>query len=140
MTLGSHRYVVGYWESLWPSEPYVRHRFLVDIDLKAVIAGQDRAHRRWTATSVKDLEYMQQILDETYQDFFADPDAYGFDRVDAFPSWAAEAWPWPRVDHGPKRVDLWREPYAISIGPGSARTCRSAGGEACLSSGSNTND
>jgi len=99
MTPRSHRYVFGYWESLWPTEPYMRNRFLVDIDLKAVTGGQDRAHRRWTATSVKDLEYIQQILDETYRDFFADPGTYGFRRVDAFPSRAAEAWTWPRVDH-----------------------------------------
>jgi hypothetical protein len=77
----------------------MRHRFLVNIDLESVIAGQDRAHHRWTATSVEDLEYMQQILDETYPDFFADPGTYGFHLVHAFPSWAIEAWPWPRIDH-----------------------------------------
>jgi hypothetical protein len=72
MTTASHRYVVGYWESLWPSEPYMRHRVLVDMELWAVVAGQDCAHHRWTATSVEDPGYMQQILDETYRDFFSD--------------------------------------------------------------------
>lgn len=98
MTAASRRYVVGDWESLWPSEPYMRHRFLVDMELKTVIAGQDRAHHRWTVTSVEHLEYMQQILDETCRDFFNDPGAFGFDHVDAFPSWAVEAWPWPRAN------------------------------------------
>ncbi|MFM0624633.1 hypothetical protein [Paraburkholderia xenovorans] len=98
MTTASHRYVAGYWESLWPSEPYMRHRVLVDMELRAVVAGQDRAHHRWTAKSVEDLGYMQQIPDETYRDFFSDPGTYGFDHVDAFPSWAAKAWPWPQAD------------------------------------------
>jgi hypothetical protein len=72
---------------------------LVDVELRTVIAGQDRAHHRWTATSVEHLDYMKQILDETYPDFFDDPGTYGFDRVDPFPSWAVEAWPWPQSDN-----------------------------------------
>ncbi|TDN58984.1 hypothetical protein B0G77_8168 [Paraburkholderia sp. BL10I2N1] len=69
MTAVFHRYVVGVWESLWPSEPYMKHRILVDLKVRAVIAGEDRAHHCWTAMSVEHLEYMQQILDETYSDF-----------------------------------------------------------------------
>lgn len=76
----------------------MRHRVLVDMELKSVIAGQDRAHHRWTTTSVEHLEYMQQILDETDRDFFNDSGSDGFAHVDALPSWAAETWPWSQAD------------------------------------------
>ncbi|TDY16904.1 hypothetical protein B0G81_8040 [Paraburkholderia sp. BL6665CI2N2] len=41
---------------------------------------------------------MQQILEETFSDIFEDPHEYGFETVDDPPSWAVQAWPWPRIN------------------------------------------
>ncbi|OUL85024.1 hypothetical protein [Paraburkholderia hospita] len=90
-------YVVGRWESLWASDPYMSHRIVIDLSARKVIAGQDRYRKRWHPMSVRDVDYMQQILDETAADIFDDPGEYGFESVDGPPPWALEAWPWPRV-------------------------------------------
>jgi hypothetical protein len=47
--------------------------------------------------SVRDLEYMQQILDETYDDIFDEPASYEFEVAAEPPLWALKAWPWPRL-------------------------------------------
>ncbi|SAK94255.1 hypothetical protein AWB76_06999 [Caballeronia temeraria] len=41
------RYAVGEWDSLWASEPYMKHRFVLDLESRAVIAGEDRVRRHW---------------------------------------------------------------------------------------------
>jgi hypothetical protein len=43
------RYAVGRWESLWPNEPYMSHRIVLDRVNRTVIAGQDRRLTRWTS-------------------------------------------------------------------------------------------
>jgi hypothetical protein len=40
--------------------------------------------------SVSDVDYMQQIIDETFSDIFEDPREYDFDLVDEPPPWAVE--------------------------------------------------
>ena len=82
-------YAVGRWKSLWASEPYMSHRIVIDLSTRKVIAGQDRYRKRWHPMSVRDVDYMQQILDETASE-------YGFEPVDSPPPWALEAWPGPR--------------------------------------------
>jgi len=86
-------YAVGRWESLWASEPYMSHRIVIDLSTRKVIAGQDRYRKRWHSMSVRDVDYMQQILDETASNIFDDPREYGFEPVDSPPPWALEAWP-----------------------------------------------
>jgi hypothetical protein len=76
----------------------MRHRFLVGMKAKAVIAGQSRAYHRWTDMSVEHLAYMQQILEETFSDFFDDPGIYEFECVDQLPPWSTAPWPWPLPD------------------------------------------
>ena len=72
------RYAVGRWESLWASEPYMSHRILIDLGTRKVIAGQDRFRKEWHPMSLRDVEYMQQILDETCNDIFDEPHEYEF--------------------------------------------------------------
>ncbi|WP_371884031.1 hypothetical protein [Caballeronia sp. S22] len=47
--------------------------------------------------SVADLAYVQQILDETFDDIWTSPREYQFDVKRNVPAWALEAWPWPRA-------------------------------------------
>lgn len=91
------RYAVGRWESLWASHPYMSHRILIDLPSRKVIAGEHRYYKGWHSMSLRDLEYMQQILDETYHDIFDEPQAYDFALIDEPPCWAMHPWPWPRV-------------------------------------------
>lgn len=91
------RYAVGRWESLWASHPYMSHRILIDLPSRKVIAGEHRYYRQWHSMSLRDLEYMQQILDETYHDIFDEPQEYNFALIDEPPCWAVQPWPWPRV-------------------------------------------
>ena len=94
------QYAVGDWASLWASEPFLMHRLVLDLQSKRVIAGQDRYRRRRTPMSVADLAYAQQILDETFDDIWTSPADYEFERENAIPAWALEAWTWPRENPG----------------------------------------
>lgn len=58
------RYAVGEWESLWANEPYMKHRFVLDLESRTVIAGEDRVRRHWRSMRLEHIAYMQQILDE----------------------------------------------------------------------------
>ena len=91
------RYAVGRWESLWASHPYMSHRILIDLPSRKVIAGEHRYYKAWHSMSLRDLEYMQQILDETCHDIFDEPKEYDFARIDEPPYWATQPWLWPRV-------------------------------------------
>jgi hypothetical protein len=91
------RYAVGLWDSVWPCAPYMSHRIVVDLSAKRVAAGQDRVHGRWQTMSIKSVDYMQQIIDETFPDLFENPHEYQFQSVDDPPQWALEAWPWAKL-------------------------------------------
>lgn len=91
------RYAVGRWESLWASHPYMSHRILIDLPARKVIAGEHRYYKEWHYMSLPDLEYMQQILNETFDDIFDEPQDYDFKLIDEPPYWAVYPWPWPRV-------------------------------------------
>ncbi|WP_235516664.1 hypothetical protein [Caballeronia cordobensis] len=41
------RYAAGEWESLWASDPYMKHRFVLDLESHTVIAGEDRVRGAW---------------------------------------------------------------------------------------------
>jgi hypothetical protein len=73
------------------------HRILIDLPARKVFAGEQRYYKAWHSMSLRDLEYMQQILDETYSDIFDEPQQYDFALIDEPPSWAVQPWPWPRV-------------------------------------------
>jgi len=91
-----YRYAVGDWESLWPSEPYMKHRIVLDRTSRTVVAGQDRRHKRWTPMTEADREYMEQIILETYGWVFDDPTEFGLVTTNEIPAWAMAPWPWPR--------------------------------------------
>jgi hypothetical protein len=85
------RYAVGRWESLWASEPHISHRILLDLPARKVIAGQDRFRKQRRPMSIRDVEYMQQMLEETYNDIFDEPQEYDFEVIENPPHWALEA-------------------------------------------------
>jgi hypothetical protein len=89
------RYAVGEWESLWASEPYMKHRFVLDLGSRTAIAGEDRVRRHWWSMRLEHVAYMQQLLDETFDSIWDEPEEFGFVRQDWIPSWATKAWPWP---------------------------------------------
>ncbi|WP_250482396.1 hypothetical protein [Caballeronia sp. GACF5] len=89
------RYAVGEWESLWASEPYMKHRFVLDLESRTAIAGEDRVRRHWWSMRLEHVAYMQQIVDETFDSIWDEPEEFGFVRRAGIPSWAAKAWPWP---------------------------------------------
>jgi hypothetical protein len=89
------RYAVGEWDSLWSSEPYMQHRFVLDLESRTVIAGEDRIRRGWWSMRLEDVAYMQQILNETFDSIWDEPEEFGFVRQADIPSWAIKAWPWP---------------------------------------------
>lgn len=43
------------------------HRILIDLPSAKVISGEHRYYKAWHSMSLRDLEFMQQILDETYR-------------------------------------------------------------------------
>ncbi|SAL78753.1 hypothetical protein AWB66_05911 [Caballeronia telluris] len=90
-----HRYAVGEWDSLWSSDPYMKHRFVLDLESRTVIAGEDRIRRRWWSMRLEDVAYMQQILNETFDSIWDEPEEFGFVRQAEIPAWATKAWPWP---------------------------------------------
>ena len=67
------RYAIGDWTSIWGSEPYLIHRLVLDLQSRCVIAGQDRYRRRRTPMSFADLAYVQEMLDETFNDIWSSP-------------------------------------------------------------------
>ncbi|WP_131542679.1 hypothetical protein [Paraburkholderia hospita] len=73
------------------------HRIVIDLSARKVIGGQGRYRKRWHPMSVRDVDYMQQILEETADAIFDAPREHGFELVDHPPAWALEAWPWPRI-------------------------------------------
>ncbi|RKR31717.1 hypothetical protein [Paraburkholderia sp. BL17N1] len=73
------------------------HRILIDLPARKVIAGEHRYYKEWHYMSLPDLEYMQQILNETFDDIFDEPQDYDFNLTDEPPYWAVCPWPWPRV-------------------------------------------
>ena len=91
-----YRYAVGNWESLWPCEPYIKHRIVLDRTSRTVVAGQDRRHKCWTPMTEADRKYMEQIILETYGWVFDDPTEFGLMSTNEIPAWAKAAWPWPR--------------------------------------------
>ncbi|BDC45424.1 hypothetical protein [Paraburkholderia terrae] len=78
-------YAVGRWESLWPCEPYMAHEVLLGLDNRRVVAARDRVRKQWQPMSASDVEYLQQILDETFPDIFDVPHEYGFEYVETVP-------------------------------------------------------
>jgi hypothetical protein len=82
------RYAVGRWESLWPNEPYMSHRIVLDRVNRTVIAGQDRRIKRWTSMCEDDCAYMQQIIDETYPHVFDEPEEFGLTLTDTLTDWS----------------------------------------------------
>jgi hypothetical protein len=91
-----YRYAVGDWESLWPSEPYMKHRIVLDRISRTVVAGQDRRHKCWTPMTEAHRKYMEQIILETYGGVFDEPTELGLISANEIPAWAMAAWPWPR--------------------------------------------
>jgi hypothetical protein len=89
------RYAVGEWDSLWAADPYMKHRFVLDLESRTVIAGEDRIRRRWWSMRLEHVAYMQQILNETFDSIWDEPEESGFVRQADIPSWATNAWPWP---------------------------------------------
>lgn len=91
-----YRYAVGNWESLWPCEPYMKHRVVLDRTSRTVVAGQDRRCKCWTPMTETDRKYMEQIIRETYGCVFDNPTELGLMSTNEVPAWAMAAWPWPR--------------------------------------------
>lgn len=91
-----YQYVVGSWESLWPCEPYMKHRIVLDRTSRTVVAGQDRRQKCWTPMTEADRKYIEQIILETYSWVFDDPTELGLMSTNEIPAWAIAAWPWPR--------------------------------------------
>jgi hypothetical protein len=91
-----YRYAVGDWESLWPCEPYMKHRIVLDRTSRTVVAGQDRRHKCWTPMTEADRQYMEQLILETHGWAFDDPTELGLMSTNEVPAWAMAAWPWPR--------------------------------------------
>lgn len=89
------RYAVGEWGSLWGSAPYTKHRFVLDLESRTVIAGDERIRGAWWSMRLEDVAYMQQILDETFDLIWDEPGEFGFVSQAEIPSWATKAWPWP---------------------------------------------
>ncbi|MFM0051534.1 hypothetical protein [Caballeronia grimmiae] len=107
------RYAVGEWDSLWSSEPYMKHRFVLDLESRTVVAGEDRIRRGWWSMRLEDVAYMQQILNETFDLIWNEPEEFGFVRQAEIPSWATKAWPWPplpEVEDVEKMLDSPRVP------------------------------
>jgi len=46
--------------------------------------------------SFADLAYVQEMLDETFNDIWSSPAEYQFELRSDIPAWALEAWTWPR--------------------------------------------
>jgi hypothetical protein len=122
------RYAVGQLDSFWASEPYSKHRLVLDLSSRTVIAGQDRQRRLWRCMSLGDVDYMQQILDETFDLIWDEPEEFHFFRTDDIPEWATAAWDWPReppleaIDEihesadDASYVDEWDE-YGCTVNP-----------------------
>ena len=89
------RYAVGEWESLWASDPYMKHRFVLDLQSRTVIAGEDRIRGAWWSMRLEHVAYMEQILNETFDLIWDEPEEFGFGRRSEIPLWATQAWPWP---------------------------------------------
>ena len=89
------RYAMGDWTSVWAGEPFLIHRLVLDLQSRCVIAGQDRYRRRRTPMSFADLAYVQEMLDETFDDIWWSPAEYQFELRSDIPAWALEAWTWP---------------------------------------------
>jgi len=103
------RYAVGEWDSLWASDPYMKHRFVLDLESRAVIAGEDRIRGAWWSMRLEHVAYMEQILNETFDSIWDEPEEFGFVRQAEIPSWASKAWPWPplpEVDEVEKLLDV----------------------------------
>lgn len=81
-----HRYAVGEWDSLWSSDPYMKHRFVLDLESRTVIAGEGRIRRRWWSMRLEDVAYMQQILNETFDSIWDEPEEFGFVRQAEIPA------------------------------------------------------
>lgn len=93
----TQRYAVGEWDSLWASDPYMKHRFVLDLQSRRVIAGEDRIRRAWWSMRLEHVAYMQQILDETFASIWDEPEEFGFVRQAQIAAWATKAWPWPQL-------------------------------------------
>ncbi|BCQ28797.1 hypothetical protein NK8_69870 (plasmid) [Caballeronia sp. NK8] len=89
------RYAVGEWDSLWGSDPYTKHRFVLDLESRTVIAGEDRIRGAWWSMRLEHVAYMEQILNETFDSIWEEPEEFSFVRQSEIPAWATKAWPWP---------------------------------------------
>ena len=95
MANDDYRYAVGEWESLWPCEPYMKHRIVLDRTSRTVAAAQDRRHKCWAPMTEADRKYMEQIIHESCGCVFDDPTEFGLMSTNEIPAWAMAAWPWP---------------------------------------------
>ncbi|AQH05498.1 hypothetical protein A9R05_40875 (plasmid) [Burkholderia sp. KK1] len=73
----------------------MKHRFVLDLESRTVVAGEDRIRRGWWSMHLEDVAYMQQILNETFDMIWDESEEFGFVLQADIPSWATKAWPWP---------------------------------------------
>ena len=75
--------------------------------------------------SLADVAYMQQILDETFDWIWDEPEDFSFASKDEIPQWATAAWDWPRLpapeaDEEHLEGDSYsvdRDKYGCSVSP-----------------------
>lgn len=99
------RYAAGEWDSLWPGDPYRKHRFVLDLSSRAVIAGADRIRRCWRPMRLEHVSYMHQTLNETFARIWDEPDEFDFLRTAEIPEWATQAWARPPLPEVEDRAD-----------------------------------
>jgi hypothetical protein len=68
------RYAVSEWDSLWASDPYMKHRFVLDLESRTVIAGEDRIRRHWRSMRLKNVAYMQPIFNAKFDSIWDEPE------------------------------------------------------------------
>jgi len=68
---------------------------VLDLQSRTVIAGEDRIRGAWWSMRLEHVAYMEQILNETFDLIWDEPEEFGFGRRSEIPLWATQAWPWP---------------------------------------------
>jgi hypothetical protein len=88
--------------------------------------------------SLADLAYVQQLLDETFDDIWWSPAEYQFELRSDIPAWALEAWTWPREhreESGGNTDESREEPLQIdqSVAGSASLQCSSRTRESWIS-------
>ena len=92
--------LIGRWESLWPSEPYLAIRVAISVQDRDIAILHQLVEQSWVPFEASDDAYVRNAIAEQIDAIIDNPESYGMRGVDEIPA----AWLYDQAHPG--EVDI----------------------------------